>query len=405
MALTKIRASNIADGAVVSHAIDLRNDIATLALHSAIADNKASYNLPNSFIDQFEDDSGIGSETDGDRNSGEYWSTAGSGNCFANDSNTKFLLQSNTTNGSTTFTDESSTGLTITVAGDTQHKTDQFKHGTSSIYFDGSGDQLYTSDGGTTISGLNGGDFCVEMWLRKDSTFTYSNQNTFYMGGSDNQWEWTGGLLGFYNYAGLGNWDHTNESTAASSDAWHHYAQVRDGNTHRFYVDGTQVDTNSGTGTGNFSNGVIKLGHHQSDTSRYTKAWIDSVRVSNVGRYLDGTTFTPPTSISNSTGTLISTAQTSNAAQTKVSGVILYKNASGTTTLGTDLKIYFTCDGGTNWTESTPVAAGTFSTGILMAKCPEATCTSGTDIRYKAVWANQATGSKETQLHGIGMNY
>ena len=173
----------------------LRNDIATLALHSAIADNKAAYNLPNSFIDQFEDDSGIGTETDGDRNSGEYWSTAGSGNCFTADGNTKFLLQSNTTNGSTTFTDESATGLTITVAGDTQHKTDQFKHGTSSIYFDGSGDQLYTSDGGATISGLNGGDFCVEMWLRKDSTFTYSNQNTFYMGGSDNQWEWTGGAV------------------------------------------------------------------------------------------------------------------------------------------------------------------------------------------------------------------
>ena len=267
MALTKIHASNIADGAVVSHAIDLRNDIATLALHSAIADNKASYNLPNSFIDQFEDDSGIGSETDGDRNSGEYWSTGGSGNCFVNDSNTKFLLQSNTTNGSTTFTDESATGLTITVAGDTQHKTDQFKHGTSSIYFDGSGDQLYTSDGGATISGLNGGDFCVEMWLRKDSTFTYSNQNTFYMGGSDNQWEWTGGLLGFYNYASFGNWTHTNESTAASSDAWHHYAQVRDGNDHRFYVDGTQVETNSASGTSSFSNGIIKLGHHASDLS------------------------------------------------------------------------------------------------------------------------------------------
>jgi hypothetical protein len=107
----------------------------------------------------------------------------------------------------------------------------------------------------------------------------------------------------------------------------------------------------------------------------------------------------------NATGTLISTAQTSNAAQTKVSGVVLYKNNAGTATLGTDLKIYFTCNGGTNWTESTPVAAGTFSSGILMAKCPEVTCTSGTDIRYKAVWANQASGSKDTQLHGIGMNY
>ena len=107
---------------------------------------------------------------------------------------------------------------------------------------------------------------------------------------------------------------------------------------------------------------------------------------------------------SSSTGTLISTAQTANAAQTKVSGVIVYKNNAGTAILGTDLKIYFTCNGA-DWTESTPVAAGTFSTGILMAKCPEVTCVSGTDIRYKAVWANQVAGSKETQLHGIALNY
>ncbi|MCP4952437.1 MAG: hypothetical protein GY922_11400, partial [Proteobacteria bacterium] len=37
----------------------LRNDISTLALHSAIADNKAAFNLSNSFVDQFEDDTGI----------------------------------------------------------------------------------------------------------------------------------------------------------------------------------------------------------------------------------------------------------------------------------------------------------------------------------------------------------
>ena len=37
----------------------VRNDIATLALHSAIADNKAAYNLSNAFIDQYEDSTGI----------------------------------------------------------------------------------------------------------------------------------------------------------------------------------------------------------------------------------------------------------------------------------------------------------------------------------------------------------
>ena len=40
-----------------------------------------------------------------------------------------------------------------------------------------------------------------------------------------------------------------------------------------------------------------------------------------------------------------------------------------------------------------------------MAKCPEVTCTAGTDVRYKAVWANQSDGSKETRLQGVGMSY
>ena len=50
-------------------------------------------------------------------------------------------------------------------------------------------------------------------------------------------------------------------------------------------------------------------------------------------------------------------------------------------------------------------AAGTFSAGILMAKAPEVTCTAGTSVKYKVEFANQASSSKETQLHGVGMNY
>ena len=62
----------------------------------------------------------------------------------------------------------------------------------------------------------------------------------------------------------------------------------------------------------------------------------------------------------NATGTLISDTQTAPAATTEVSGVILYKdNGSGTTTLGTHLKIYLTANlqgstpnwTGTNWTD------------------------------------------------------
>ena len=46
-----------------------------------------------------------------------------------------------------------------------------------------------------------------------------------------------------------------------------------------------------------------------------------------------------------------------------------------------------------------------YSSGIKQVRLGETTCTSGTDVRYKAVWANQSSGSKETQLHGIGINY
>ena len=73
----------LAAGAVTAHvtAYDdskLRNDIATLALHSAIADNKAAYNLTNSFLDQFEDDTGLDVQTDCDREPTEYMSTINS---------------------------------------------------------------------------------------------------------------------------------------------------------------------------------------------------------------------------------------------------------------------------------------------------------------------------------------
>ena len=43
--------------------------------------------------------------------------------------------------------------------------------------------------------------------------------------------------------------------------------------------------------------------------------------------------------------------------------------------------------------------------GVKTVYLAEKTCTSGTDIRYKIEWANQADGSKETQLHGIALNY
>ena len=62
---------------VNSDIISVRKDIATLALQIAVDTNRAAYNLKDSFIDQFEDDTGIASETNADRNAtNEYVSSA-----------------------------------------------------------------------------------------------------------------------------------------------------------------------------------------------------------------------------------------------------------------------------------------------------------------------------------------
>tara|TARA_R110000751_G_scaffold5_3_gene14 strand:+ start:2168 stop:3751 length:1584 start_codon:yes stop_codon:yes gene_type:complete len=53
--------------------------IATLGLHMGVADNKVAFNLPNSFIDVFQDSSGITTTTDTIRNASEYVSAVTTG--------------------------------------------------------------------------------------------------------------------------------------------------------------------------------------------------------------------------------------------------------------------------------------------------------------------------------------
>jgi hypothetical protein len=106
------------------------------------------------------------------------------------------------------------------------------------------------------------------------------------------------------------------------------------------------------------------------------------------------------------TGTLIQSANSVTGSRTSVGGTMLYADEDGTATLGTDLKIYFTADNSA-WTEAASYNAITpvYASGIKQVRLGKTTVTGGTDVRYKAVWANQSGGVKETRLHAIGTNY
>ena len=152
-----------------------------------------------------------------------------------------------------------------------------------------------------------------------------------------------------------------------------------------------------------FSAFAFAVGYPNSEVTNVNNEVADTLS------YKTGMTTLAGGTTTSATATLIQSANAVTGTRTKVGGTMLYKDESGTATLGSanDLAIYFTCDGGSNWTEAASYNAITpvYSTGVKQVRLGETTCTGGTDVRYKAVWANQSSGSKETQLHGIGINY
>lgn len=386
--------------------VGIKNDISVLALHSSTENNQSAYNLPNAFVDHFEDDTGIGTETDVDRNAaGEYIS------CVSTANHTATVLNGSAARSST-----------------------QAKFGTYSCELTSSSDYLTIP----TTSGYeyygNTGDWTVEFFARAGGS-GWQNWMTIFDGAEsiligyykNAAWGWTVDINNLGSYLTGGN-----SGNSDISGAWHHIAATRYGNVFTLWYDGTAAATYTNSYTLGSINGDVVIGKPGSGWSGGLSGFVDELRVSNTARYTSS--FTPTTGAFttdantrllmhmedtglldssesvvsvNATGTLIGISSTASAAQTEVSGVALYKDAYGTATLGTDLKIYFTCNGGTNWTEvaSYGTVTPTFSSGVKMIRLGLTTCTSGTDIRYKVVWANQAASSKETQLHGISVNY
>lgn len=208
-----------------------------------------------------------------------------------NDVQTLLLIQSDTTNGSTTFTDSSlEGGNTITSAGDVQHSTSESVFGASSIAFDGTGDYLTVSD---PRLGFADGDFTIDLWAKIDGTGQQrlisfnDDQSTLVLGTND-----TGnGKIALW---GKDGWPGKVVGTTTIEDGvWHHIALVRNGDNVRIFVNGV-LDMNFHLST-NFSFGGdrITFGHMYNSSDGYLlNGYLDEIRVSNIPRW-PGTYFTP----------------------------------------------------------------------------------------------------------------
>jgi len=376
----------------------IKSDISALALREATNESSAAFNLPNQFIDTFSDDTNLGTQTTVDRNDGYIAS-----------------IYSAVTN------------ITAGIHGGDNQTPAQTASGSSSYTgYDGvtrSNGQIGDPGGYNSYSLGNlfaaDEDFELIMHVRgtyQGTGYVYGNDmdalgnigthdNNGYTGDAGSAWSGSGPSQGTHQgqyHSPVGG------TTDGGSDYRNLYRWHRSGGSFKLQYYGRStsditVDATSIAAIRASTNYVDNIGSVQTRNEKML------LLVGEAGsiNFMKIEVFNKTTSSANATGTLIQSANTVGSAKTKVGGTMLYKDNAGTATLGTDLKIYFTCNGGTNWTEASSYSAITpvYSTGIKQVRLGETTCTSGTDIRYKAVWANQASGSKETQLHGIGVNY
>jgi len=432
----------------------LRRDLNVLALHTAIDNNKAAHNLNDTFIDQFEDDSGLGTQTNVDRNT--------TNECISSvvDTTTSFTFDTAGTHGEPpiwAYHDEqtvrtSSGGWTNDTANRNNNSADNKGFAGPNFAFDLAADftsYIWQMKDASSAYVHNEGNTEMGGLLIKNTSATVGKNPTYdgssifrasgHHDGGDTIREFApsaidaeiitaayGTHIDSDNFGDISGINRGSETISVASntkgywivDRWSTtVGGVHDGQSHGTAAIYTKSNNQLvmhflNSGTGNICTGYTLTLTNVPTEGRFLHfAGNNLVGQTDRGYSLrnnggNSSTGSVITTTSNATGTLISTASTASSSRTKVSGVILYKNAAGTATLGTDLKIYFTCNGGTNWTEAASyTAAADFSTGIKTVHLGETTCTAGTDIRYKAEWANQASGSKVTELHSIAVNY
>jgi Concanavalin A-like lectin/glucanases superfamily len=176
----------------------------------------------------------------------------------------------------------------LETVGNAQISTSVYKYGTGSMYFDGTGDQLYSIANQNTAFGT--GDFTIEFWVYGLSGAARQDWFDLYNGTTANRIQiiWVSSQFGYYQ----NNTFVTGGGTYATS-TWYHVALTRASGSNRLFVNGTQVGTTA-TNTTNFSGNALYLGKSSSGGTDFN-GYIDDLRITNgVARYT--TNFTPPTS-------------------------------------------------------------------------------------------------------------
>ena len=184
----------------------------------------------------------------------------------------------------------------LETVGDAKVSTAQYKYGTGSIVFDGTGDYLKTTPN-TAILTFGTGDLTLECWIYQTATSTSTYRVIF----GDNVYGSAGGYtlysynnaLNLWKGSGGGGAEVIAPAGTITLNTWTHVAWTRSGSSNRLFINGTQVG-NTTTDATNYTSTASFIGASQTGTFPFA-GYIDDLRITKgYARYTS--TFTAPTS-------------------------------------------------------------------------------------------------------------
>lgn len=313
------------------------------------------------------------------------------------------------TNGSTP-SDIDLKGKTPTYRGNAQVKTDQFRFGSSSLYFDGTNDRVSFADSADWSMGT--GDATWEAWVRPEGSFSASQR--FFLGQAASTGAFYSALMRrnasdlYHSGVSNGSVNYEGVTTALASDTWVHLALTRSGANLYSSINGvtTLISSSlSGVSIMDPAAAMCLGGYADADHATNWKGWIDQVRITKgVARYTGN--FTAPVEIYPRNGVVATAALTTGlalaaapAALTTLTGALTTAirpaaAAAAVVTITADLSV-----GGGIMLAATPAALATLTGALTTAIRPvsaaaaqaTATGTLTTDIRLASSGVSTAS--------------
>jgi hypothetical protein len=185
----------------------------------------------------------------------------------------------------------------LETVGDAKVSTAQYKYGTASMYFDGTGDYLKIPN--TPAFNLSAGDWTIECWINLSAltaeariwslgTYGSNPEVALLIGGGG-----AGGSSNDLQFNYLGNSTLITASSVNSTGVWMHVAVVRYSGTTTLYVNGVSKGTTA-TNPWTSSSTSFWIGGWSQNNNQMT-GYIDDLRITKgYARYTSN--FTPPTS-------------------------------------------------------------------------------------------------------------